>query len=318
MKKRAIWCLFAVAICLFGLSLLGLGKFGLGTFQSRAPSPVTIAAPHLNRAEESIAKATRTHFQAIDALFVRSRSQSPTFAKSALGWGSKWRIIADATPFTRGDRHAEYLKEQFEAQVLKGEDLSKAIEQAVNEFLAEIRNSESKMLVDLRVDVEDFKSTYELGRMDSAEVQSQFDAAVENAMLISGNDLQSNISSQLVSIVVGEVLTQVAIRLGVSAGILGTGAASGWFTLGVGVIVGLVIDQIVSAIWTHISDPQKNLEEELNIQLKVMQRLICFGDKDTKGLVQHFEEIAKSRAELRRVAVSKLLGAAPDSIPSTK
>ena len=318
MKRRATLGLFAVVICLFGLSTLWFDKLGLGTSKSRTPSPETIAAPHLERAEESISKATRTHFQAIETLFDRSRSQSPTFAKLALGWGSKWRIIADATPFTRGDRHAEYLKEQFEAQVLKGEDLSKAIEQAVNEFLAEIRNTESKMLVDLRVDVEDLKSTYELGQMNTAEVQSQFDAAVENAMLISGNDLQTNISSQLVSIVVGEVLTQVAIRLGVSAGILGTGAASGWFTLGVGVIVGLVIDQIVSAIWTHISDPQKNLEEELNIQLKVMKRLICFGDKDTKGLLQHFDEIASSRAQLRRVAVLKLLGTAPDSIPSTK
>ena len=318
MKKRATWGLFVVVTCLLGLSVFWFDKLGLGTSKSRAPSPDTIAAPHLQRAEESISKATRTHFQAIEALFERSRSQSPTFAKLALGWGSKWRIVADATPFTRGNRHAEYLKEQFEAQVLKGEDLSKAVEQAVNEFLAEIRNTESKMLVDLRVDVEDLKSTYEIGQMSTTEIQSHFDAAVENAMLISGYDLQSNISSQLVSIVVGEVLTQVAIRLGVSAGILGTGAASGWFTLGVGVIVGLVIDQIVSAIWTHISDPQKNLEEELNIQLKVMQRLICFGDKDTKGLVQHFEEIANSRAELRRVAVLKLLGAAPDTIPSTK
>ena len=318
MKKRAAWAVFVTMLCLLALVGTFLNRFNQGTSKAKVPSAESIASPHLERAEERILTATRTHFQAIETLFDRSRAQAPGFAKSALGWGSKWRIIADATPFTRGDRHAEYLKDQFEKQVLKGEDLSKAIEQVVTEFLADIRSAESKMLVDLRIDVEDLKSTYSLGLMDADEVQSHFDAAIDSAMLVSGYDLQSNISSQLVSIVVGEVLTQVAVRLGVSAGILGTGAASGWVTLGVGVIVGLVIDQIVSAVWTRISDPQKNLEQELNIQLKVMQRLICFGDNDTKGLVQHFEDIAKSRAELRRIAVLKLLGAEPDSIPTTK
>ena len=201
--------------------------------------------------------------------------------------------------------------------MLKGIDLTKAIEQSVTEFLADIRSIENKMLVELRVDVEDFSNTYELGLMDADEVQSHFDAAIVNAMQISGFDLQSNISSQLVSIIVGEVLTQVAVRLGISAGILGTGAASGWATLGVGIVVGLVIDQIVSVIWRQWSDPAKNLEEELNYQLKLMQRVICYGDEKTKGLEQHFIEIARSRAELRRIAVLKLLGVEFSSLQDT-
>ena len=180
-------------------------------------SPQAIAKPHLDLAEKRIDDATRNHFDALNQLFDRSRSQSKAFAKSALGWGSKWRIVADATPFTRGDRHPRYLKEQFELQVLKGDDLTKAIEQAVTEFLAEIRSLESQMLVDLRVDVEDLSQQYAIGQMDADQLQSHFDAAIENAKQVSGIDLQSNISSQLVSIVVGEVLTQVAVRLGVSA-----------------------------------------------------------------------------------------------------
>ncbi len=318
MKARTACALvvpLVIAICWLGFRMHNPREFAPPS--PKAPSPLAIAGPHLKLADERIISATRSHFDSLNTLFDQSRSQSGTFAKSALGWGSKWRIIADATPFTRGDRHAEYLREQFELQVLKGEDLTKAIEQAVTEFLAEIRSTESKMLVDLRVDVEDFSHTYELGLMDAVEVQSHFDAAIENAKHISGYDLQSNISSQLVSIIVGEVLTQVAVRLGVSAGILGTGAASGWVTLGIGVIVGLVIDQIVSAIWSRWSDPSKNIEDELNHQLKVMQRVICYGDEKTKGLVQHFEEIARSRAELRRIAVLKLLGVEPDSVQDT-
>ena len=314
-KPRVVIALFIVVAAATGWGISRLQRHQ-ADFASSTPnslkSPQAIAQPHLERAEQRIDDATRKHFDALDHLFERSRSQANGFAKSALGWGSKWRIVADATPFTRGDRHPQYLKEQFELQVLKGEDLTKAIEQSVTEFLAEIRSVESQMLVDLRVDVEDLSQQTKIGRMDAAELQSHFDAAIENAMLVSGVDLQSNISSQLVSIVVGEVLTQVAVRLGVSAGILGAGAASGWATLGIGVVVGLVIDQIVSAIWAQWSDPTKNLEFELTHQLKVMQRVLCYGDEQTKGLVQQFEAIAKSRAELRRIAVLQLFGVDSD------
>ena len=325
MKPRVLWALL-VPLALaaswaiwYQPSLRNVGVPDVSKSPSipTVPSPEAIAQPHLDLANERIASSIRNPFESINALFGRSRSQSSAFAKSALGWGSKWRIVADATPFTRGDRHREYLKEQFELQVLNGDDLTKAIQQAVTEFLANIRSIESKMLVDLRVDVEDLPHTYGLGMMNADEVQSQFDAAIVNAMQVSGYDLRSNISSQLVSIIVGEVLTHVAVRLGLSAGILGTGAASGWATFGVGVIVGLVIDQLVSAIWNRISDPTKNLEEELNFQLKMMQRIICYGDDNTKGLEQHFEEIANSRAELRRTAVLKLLGAESDSQQDT-
>lgn len=318
MRQRAAWALVVpLAIVVGWISLRPRASTSIDVAGVQGvpfvKSAAQIAKPHLDKAEERIAKASRNQFGAIESLFEQSRAQTGSFAKSAMGWSSKWRIVADATPFTRGDRHAEYLREQFELQVLKGDQLTNAIEQAVRQFLAEIRSIESKMLVDLRVDVDDVASTYRLAMMDAEEVQLHFDAAIENAMQISGVDLQSKIGSQLVSLIVGEVLTQVAVRLGVSAGILGTGAASGWATLGIGIVVGLVIDQIVSAIWTHWSDPTKNLEEELNFQLKVMQRIICYGDEKTKGLEQHFEELAKSRAELRRLAVLKLLGVESDS-----
>ena len=106
----------------------------------------------------------------------------------------------------------------------------------------------------------------------------------------------------------GEVLTQVAIRLGVSAGILGTGAASSWATLGIGLVVGIVIDQIVMTIWNSWSDPEGKLVDSLNQQLDLMQRIICDGDQDTKGLAQHFAEIANSRSSLRRKAVLEIYG----------
>jgi hypothetical protein len=272
------------------------------------PIPLELVKPHLATAEERITEATRNHFGPIDSVLDRSRSQSDQFASLALGWSSKWRIVADAIPFTQGDRNAIYLREQFERIVLKGSDLEKAMEQSVQEFIADIRSIESKMLVDLRADIQHLSNDYQLAKVEVEELQTRFDEAIENAMQVASTDLQANISSQLVSIVVGEVLTQVAVRLGVSAGILGAGAASGWATLGVGVVVGIVIDQIVMSVWSRWSNPKEQLVDALHHQLNVVQDMICLGDGQTKGLVKHFEEIAKSRSQLRRIAIMNILG----------
>jgi len=270
--------------------------------------PLELVTPHLSNADARINEAVHNHFLPVRALLNRGRSNTDKFAKLALGWSSKWRIATDAIPFTKGGSNERYLKEQFELHVLNGEELQRAIEQCVNEFIAEVHSIESKMLVDLQADVQGFSREHQLAKLDSKEIQSMFDQAISNAMQVASSDLQSNISSQLVSIVVGEVLTQVAIRLGVSAGILGTGAASSWATLGIGLVVGIVIDQIVMTIWNSWSDPEGKLVDSLNQQLDLMQRIICDGDQDTKGLAQHFAEIANSRSSLRRKAVLGIYG----------
>lgn len=281
---------------------------GNGSPTPKKSVPLELVSPHLSNADARINEAVLNHFLPVRALLNRGRSNTDKFAKLALGWSSKWRIATDAIPFTKGGSNERYLKEQFELHVLNSEELQRAIEQCVNEFIAEVHSIESKMLVDLQADVQGFSREHQLANLDAKEIQSMFDQAISNAMQMASSDLQSNISSQLVSIVVGEVLTQVAIRLGVSAGILGTGAASSWATLGIGLVVGIVIDQIVMTIWNSWSDPEGKLVESLNQQLDLMQRIICDGDQDTKGLAQHFAEIANSRSSLRRKAVLEIYG----------
>ena len=306
MQFRKNWpALIGIAIATILLPISYLSReAAISARKAQASSAMLqLAETHLVTADKRIEEAIQTHFGSIVSLFNDARSNASEFAVSALGWSSKWRIVADAVPFTRGDRHEEFLKKQFESQVLSGSKLERAVEQSVVEFLAEIRSVESKMLVDLRADMESISKDYNIETWRAEEIQLHFDEALARASRIAGIDLQSNIHSQIVSIVVGEVLTQVAIRLGVSAGILGTGAASGWVTLGVGVVVGIIIDQIVMTIWNQWSDPKADLVNVLTKQLSMMQGFICYGDETTQGLLQHFEIIAKTRSQLRRAAV---------------
>lgn len=277
------------------------------TASQRQKELETIADMHLKAADRKIAALCRRDYAAISLVFQRGRNNADEFASTCLGWSSKWRLAADAIPFTKGDRHHAYIRDQFEAQIFSESQLEQAIEQTVASFLADIRSVESQMLVDLRADVADFSEVYSVASWSPDLLQSRFDEAIQIAIERTGSDLQANIGTQVVSIIAGEILTQVAIRLGVSAGILGTGAASGWATLGIGVVVGLVIDQLVAWIWDSWADPHGELTQNLVHKLDVLQSLICFGDQNVEGLEQRFKKIAEQRSITRRTAVLTML-----------
>ncbi len=277
----------------------------------RYPTPISIAAPHLDAADAKIAKALEDGFPAISIVFKRASTHVDAYSKKALGFSSKWRLIADAMPYASGDRHQQFLRDEFERLLFSQNELESAIRQTINGFLQEVRSVEGRMLVDIQADIADFPEHYEIATLDRETVEARFNAAIEDAMRIAGSDLRANIGTQLTSLVAGEVLTQVAVRLGVSVGILGTGAASGWATLGVGVIVGIIIDQIISWIWDQWSNPREQLAQHIQHHLDVLQALICFGDDEVQGLRQQLRDIAILRSQARREAVLSLLDAGP-------
>ena len=274
------------------------------------PSPEEVAKPHLTKAELEAERVIEEHVKALDTFFADSKKSTRAFAGEALSWSSKWRLAADYVPFTNGDRHQKFIREQFEEHVFKPAQLEEAVKQVVKSFLTNMRSIESKMLVDLRADVSDFPTTYPLAELDDKRLQESYDQALSHAIAATGSDLRGDIATQLVSIIAGEVLTQVAVRLGVSAGILGTGAASGWATLGIGVVVGLIVDQIVAWVWDWWADPKGSLAADLDKKLDEMNRLIVDGSTDVQGLRERLKQFARERAATRRTAVLSLLQSA--------
>jgi hypothetical protein len=264
------------------------------------------AKPHLDQAQLQVQELIDRGCPQISELFQKARANVPEFSQTCLGWSSKWRLAADAVPFSRGDRHSDYIREQFETQLFRADELERAIKQTIAEFLTEVRSIESHMLVALRADLADFPESDPVQSLDREQLEVKFQEAIQSAAGTVGDDLQSNVNSQLVSLIAGEVLAQVAVRLGVSAGILGTGAASGWVTLGVGVVIGLVIDQIVMWIWDWWYDPNVELAKQLQSKLLLLEQLICRGDGQSPGLEGKFRELAKSRDLARRAAIESL------------
>src|SRR5262249_54300099 len=111
----------------------------------------------------------------------------------------------------------------------------------------------------------------------------------------------------------------VAVRLGVSGGILGTGAASGVATLGVGLVVGFLVDGAVD--WTMRQagyDPAGDIAHEVANTLGRMETLLVEGEPDAhrafKKLrhLQDHDRFSFVRSECRqsadRIEASGILG----------
>src|SRR6185312_13147417 len=78
------------------------------------PTPEQIAKPHLLRAGQESEKAVDEYLESLDKFFSDSKKNTRGFAEEALGWGSKWRLIADHVPFNSGGQHEKFVRLKFE------------------------------------------------------------------------------------------------------------------------------------------------------------------------------------------------------------
>nr|MCU0720262.1 hypothetical protein [Pirellula sp.] len=117
-----------------------------------------IANPHLEACSMRIEQSIPSHFEPLIDLLNRARNRVPEFSKSALSFGSKWRLALDYVPFTDGQKSPSFLKESFQKEVLSSDDLENAISEVVQNYLKEVGAAESEMLVNIRADLDDFPS----------------------------------------------------------------------------------------------------------------------------------------------------------------
>jgi hypothetical protein len=285
--------------------------------RSKPPKKTTdlkaIVAPHLDSAKTKSEDVIENHLMPIRRFFNESKTNTPAFAAIALGWGSKWRLMKDNIPFNQGGQHEVYIRNQFEQTVFDRKSLESVVRLAVTEYLANINSIENQMLVALRADLAEISGEFPIAKLEESQLQAKFDEAIQKSIAAASGQLKADVSTQLVSIIVGEVLTQVAVRLGASAAILGAGATSVWVTVGIGLVVGVIVDQVVAWVWDWWADPKGDLALKINVKLDEMCILICDGDsvgsggKRVEGLRQRFQSLALERAGLREKAILELL-----------
>ncbi|MDW8242824.1 MAG: hypothetical protein RMJ88_06400 [Thermogemmata sp.] len=191
-----------------------------------------IAERHLKKAEERSQQAIDQQLQHLNRFFKHAKDGVPDFAAAALGFYSKFRLIWDHMPFTDRDGHKKFLQSKFEEHVFSRQQLEQCIEQVIHLYLQEIRSIENKMLVDLQADLADLSSESPLTQYNHQQLWQKFEQEMLNQIRKStSTHLKLDLTREVVSVIAAEALSKVVTRLGVSAGILGFGATSGWATL---------------------------------------------------------------------------------------
>jgi len=280
------------------------------------PSPEQFDAaaflkPHLDAATKRTADSLDIRIGEVRLFFDAAQQRTAGFAKTALSLSSKWAMLVDAAPFNDSGRQAAFLKTEFERQVFSPDDLTKAIEQAIVGFTADLASIENQMLVDIRADLNAQGIVSVVRSFDDELFRETFrkilarckrDAAIDTA-----GDVAIFATSIVIERIVVKVLFSAARKTGTSAAVLGAGAATSWASLGTSMIAAIIIDQILSKIWDWAFDPVGKLQANLNDHLQKLCDSVCGGREDRTGLRSHFEHLAAERNHYRELVLPELL-----------
>jgi hypothetical protein len=273
-----------------------------------APEPARpraweLARARLDRADAECRRALDEQLEGLEAFFEEAKQRSPRFADRVLGWEGRWKLVADRLRLDAG-AHATFIRRLFREELFTPEELEGRTRQAVEGYLEAVRDIEGRMLVALSQDLAGSPTSLPIVAPDPGGLRDHFERAAAEAAGRAGAVLGEDATRELVALIVGEVLAQAAVRLGVSTGVLGAGAASAALTLGSGLVVGVLVDQVVS--WAR--DGRGELIRELDRRIDALGALVVSGTSGAPGLRRRLERYDRDRAAGRRSAVREVIG----------
>ena len=288
----------------YGTFLAGFGEEAM-QFVGWPDSPSRAVNRQLRWAEGESLAGMGDQVEPIREFFRSARSNTRSYAQDVLGWSSKWTLVKDYT--SGGEQHPQLLKERFDSMVFSQAQLDAVVEQVVATYLRHLDDIESQMLVRLEADLSNLPTDSFAPTMDRAALTQTLEAALRDAVNAAQGELKAAVGRELASWIAGEILTHATIQLATSSGILGTGAASGTVTFGVSVVVGLIVDAIVTEIYNRVYDPAGELTKRIDSHLYDLERLILEGSPNAPGLVPRLRDYASQRGNSRRAALHNVV-----------
>jgi flagellar basal body-associated protein FliL len=291
--------------------------------QPPSPTPEEIAKSHARKAQQECERSIDTHLEKLDEFFADCKNNTPAFAKTALGWRSKWNFVRDYVPFSSGNNHRQFLEKKFAEQVFTPQQLEDALDQVVKDYIETVGRIERQMLRDLRAEAARLPAANPISRLSEQQLQQLYDQLLAEVVRASGNQaindavregIEKLADSEIDKIrkCIGRKLVEaVAFRFGRKAGMLGAGAAAAPWSMGSSLAASLVLDELVEYVFSWIADPRKQLANEINQKLDEMRDILTDGSSESPGLRDQLREFARERATLREQAVIKLLQSTP-------
>lgn len=272
-----------------------------------------IVRQYLAEADDKSAQAIHLWMFPVREVFDKGRRGSKFFASEALSWSGKFALLKGMLYL--GPSKEAYLTEIFHRNVLSEEELRQAMESAVQGYLTEQGDIEAEMLVGLRADLVNLDPTAPLLQSDLVFRQEYARLSQEVA-----KTLQIDMGVEVGMLVASEVIVQAAVQAlgtqaGNQAGLLGAGAASSVATLGVGFVVAILVDEVLSAVLKEAGyDPEAKIAGQVETSLNNMERALTaegggfffFGTEDGTLRAQR-KKLHEDRSTIRRQAIHQAL-----------
>jgi hypothetical protein len=248
---------------------------------------------HLREADaEAVAALSRRAEEFADFINERKAGAGP-FSREMVSLRGKWAVVKSYLPFTKPSSHEGYVMRKFEEHIFSKEELAMALRRTVEASVRDLKGIENELAVSLRQEI--------LGRSLAPDeiplAVGEFRAAVDRLVAASQWDAAKSAGRLVVSEVAAQVGTQVLVRLGVSAGILGVGAANSWWSFGAAFGIGLVVD----VVWEWIDNPAKDIEREM---LAVLEKL---SEKASVAMEMEMQRILNQRSRLWDRTVAEMV-----------
>jgi len=293
--------------------------------QPKAPDPARVQlwqkiTPRLQQADQDGAQTGQRHLERLSDFFIEKRWYARDFAEDALGWGGKWAFVKGKVAGDDGKAHQEYLRAAFERHFFTGRDLQELLQSVITGYLTEVEGQENALLVAIRADLseQDLPALQQLAALRSDEAfRNEYRKMLEQVIPTISRDMKITlgreavvwVGSDIAAAVTVRIASAVAVRLGISGGILGTGAASGVATLGIGVVVGFLVDGAVDWIMQRIGyDPVGKIAGEVSATLSRIEQLLLDGDPEAHTVYRHMRRLQDQdpipfvRSECRKAA----------------
>ena len=257
------------------------------------------AQPHIEQADAESLAGIEPNLKPLVAFFEAAKDHADAFAADVLGWSGKYQLI-------RG-QHEEFLADAFRKHFFGPDELKQAMTGAVQSYLTDLEAIDNEMLVDIRMDVADLPAGATLGAMPVPDLKERYRTARDRIAGITTADAAVDVGRVAADMIVTAVVTMMAARLGTSAAVVGAGAASSWWTFGIGLVVGVIVDQIIAQVWDWTYDPRGKLVALVKAKIDEVRKLVLDGDAGQPGLRAELRRYADRRAIARREAVLALL-----------
>ena len=262
---------------------------------------------YLDKANQQSQVAINESLNLIERFFDNAGNNIPGFVDSAMSFRGKVWLMADQIPFTKQDRHTMFLKQSFEQHIFSSDELVQVVDQTVAHYLARLEQIENAMLTEMRNDLPDLPADSPLATLDSDVLFSTYRDAMKKVDMETHVTVSKELTKDVATLITAEILDQIAVRLGISSGILGVGTTSAIGTFGVGIATAVIVDVAVSWIWNWYASPKVKLAAKIQKQLEAIRRLIVDGIADSNGnvigLKTRLQEYSQSRDDRRRETI---------------